>query len=482
MPRPAVGLAAAATRSGTTSGTASVTSPPSRSAGSSRTRSCPDRRRRGCPRWTGRGGRAARRPDRPLARRPSRGLRPPRRLLRRPASVPRAPRARRPPRRVAGHIGLKLYHCSGAAPIVASRAVGDRLGRPGDVGVGRGRDRDQGRERHVEHAVGAAPDRDRQDQRLRLGRERGGPGRQRRPRSEHPDRNAVGAIAPVDQEGEHLAVLEDRIDLAQVLPRDHVDAVGLAQAAEALEHLGKARVVGDDVDRPAPVGDAGGDRLVVADVAEGEDQPAARRRLPGRLDLVEVGLDDPADGLGHRQRLEAHDLDEVGRVLAIGAQGQPPDTPIIGRQPGHAPEVRVRPGPLRRPEQVARLAARPDHPARQAGRDVGDEPDRRPVRGDRGLLDDPGTLLAPPMRSLEALAVAAALALALARGHQRADAAAAFLPAAVATGAVDASFLSCAFVRFSVPTSVSLSSPRMNASRRLCEMSSWIWIGGLFMK
>ena len=80
--------------------------------------------------------------------------------------------------------------------------------------------------------------------------------------------------------------------------------------------------------------------------------------------------------------------------------------------------------------------------------------------------------LRAPVRRLEALAPLASPA----------PAAAAFARAPVATGAVEASFLSCAFVRFSVPTSVSLSSPRMNASTRLWAMSSWIWIGGLFMK
>jgi len=40
------------------------------------------------------------------------------------------------------------------------------------------------------------------------------------------------------------------------------------------------------------------------------------------LDPIEVGLDDTGDGLVDRQRFEAHDLDEVLRVLAIGRQGK----------------------------------------------------------------------------------------------------------------------------------------------------------------
>src|SRR5207248_4669871 len=38
------------------------------------------------------------------------------------------------------------------------------------------------------------------------------------------------------------------------------------------------------------------------------------------------------------------------------------------------------------------------------------------------------------------------------------------------------------FAGSSVPTSVSLSSPRMKASTRSRATSSWIWMGGLFMK
>ncbi len=54
--------------------------------------------------------------------------------------------------------------------------------------------------------------------------------------------------------------------------------------------------------------------------------------------------------------------------------------------------------------------------------------------------------------------------------------------AAAALTLAPASFRSARLGGVSVPTSVSWSSPRMNASTRLNAMSSWIWIGGLFMK
>ena len=55
---------------------------------------------------------------------------------------------------VSGHIGLKLYHCSGAASIIALERVGDRLGRALDLG-GRGRRHVDGRGRGVERRPSA---------------------------------------------------------------------------------------------------------------------------------------------------------------------------------------------------------------------------------------------------------------------------------------------------------------------------------------
>ena len=248
-----------------------------------------------------------------------------------------------------------------------------------------------------------------------------------------------------------------------------MDAPRLAQPPKPVEHLRERRVVGDDADRPAPVRDTGGDGLVVADVAESEDQ-ASGRRLPGLLDPVEIGLDDASDCLLGRQRFEPHHLDEIARVRAVGRQREPAHTEVVRRQAGDTAEVRVRPGSLRWPQEIARLAGGGDHPDRQPGGNVSDEPDGSRVRGDGRLLENSRSSLATPVWRVQALCV------------RHLAAAAAFLAAAEATGAVEASFFSWALVRFSVPTSVSLSSPRMNASTRCRATSSWIWTGGLFMK
>ena len=121
------------------------------------------------------------------------------------ASGPRAPRARPPPRRVGGHIGLKLYHCSGAAASVAWSASATCCVARATSASERRRHGDHRGEPGVEHPVGAAPpDGDRQDHRAGLGGERRGSGRKRGPGPEEADRDAVGSIAPVDQEREHL--------------------------------------------------------------------------------------------------------------------------------------------------------------------------------------------------------------------------------------------------------------------------------------
>ena len=98
---------------------------------------------------------------------------------------------------VEGQIGLKLYHCSGAAAMVSAKRVGDRLRRALELGrVGRA-DRDRLAVGDLEGpAVRGAPDRDVHDRRAGLGGECRGPGRERRPRVEHADRDVLRRGTP----------------------------------------------------------------------------------------------------------------------------------------------------------------------------------------------------------------------------------------------------------------------------------------------
>ena len=186
-----------------------------------------------------------------------------------------------------GQMGLKLYHWAGAAPIVAWRlsamrwvarwrSAGDEDGtvngstpRSGTARTAAGGSR-RGAMIAPVFAASVA-----------------GPGRERRPRVEQADRDAVVAVAPVHEQGQDLAALQDPEQLAQVAPRDDPDAPALALAAQELEQLREGRVVGDDVGRVAGAGDGGGHGLVVAHVPGDDDHGlpglpplAASRSMP----------------------------------------------------------------------------------------------------------------------------------------------------------------------------------------------------------
>ena len=203
---------------------------------------------------------------------------------------------------------------------------------------------------------------------------------------------------------------------------------------------------------------------------------AARMSPPGRfraqaLDGLDVDVAGELVDLGCAARREPHQFDEVAAVFRVRLERQPAHTGIVGRQPEDVPEVSVRPAPLRGPEQVRGLCdPAGDEPAGSRGQDA-EQAFRRLVADDGRLLEDARSGLETPVGRLE---------LPLARGH--------FAEVGVLVGAPSADALLAASlrkVRFagaSVPTSVSLSSPRMKASTRLNAMSSWICCGGLFMK
>ena len=275
---------------------------------------------------------------------------------------------------VAGQIGLKLYHCSGAAAIVRGERVGDRLGRPLELGRVRRGDLDRRRPGDREPAVRPAVDGDRQDPRAGLGGQRRGTGRQGRPGVEQPHRDAVAAVAPVDQQGQHLAAPQDPVDRPQVAPRDDLDAPALALAAQELEQLGERGVVGDHADREARAGDGRRDGLVVADVPDREDDAPPRGRRPPVADDL-ARRRGPAPGrptsLG-RPRRQAHQLDEVAPVLR-GTRAAPAGGPAgrTGGRPRTWPKFRFDQRRFVGHSEVRGLEQAADDRSRQAGRHAG---------------------------------------------------------------------------------------------------------------
>ena len=225
---------------------------------------------------------------------------------------------------------------------------------------------------------------------------------------------------------------------------------------------GNGEIVSDDADREAAVGQRRPDGLVAADVA-GHHDHRAPAGAPLRDDLVHARRIDGGDQLLERLGRQPHQLDDVARVLAVRPQREPPDARMVGGQPEDMPEVRVREPPLRRPQEIARLGRgaddRPRRPAGARGRGRPRLPcSRRWPSVRRCGVRIPGGAGAAPPASPLAHRAAAALDFAS--------------PARALASLRDTS----------LPTSVSLSSPRMNASTRWCAMSSWIWSGGLFMK
>ena len=153
-----------------------------------------------------------------------------------------------------------------------------------------------------------------------------------------------------------------------------------------LEQLGKRRIVGHDRDRPAPVGDAGADHLVVADVADDQDDRRFDSRQH-RSTLVEPSRVDeaPPPRPGCR-RGQAHQLDEVAGVVAVGRAGPGGGRAgLSGRQAQDVPEVLVRPAPLRRPEQVRGPGEPADHGPGRPGRQPAERATSRHGRAGRSV-------------------------------------------------------------------------------------------------
>ena len=215
---------------------------------------------------------------------------------------------------------------------------------------------------------------------------------------------------------------------------------------------------------------AGRPRLAMAAATASLLPTCPATTIIGRPERLPVA-DDPVDAVA---------LDAVGQLLQGPDWGAASAPPCSGRTRGrraapsarraggwrqaqHVPEVDVGGPALGRPGEVASWMRPPITAARDRGRHVREDGGRRPVADDRRLLDD--------ARGVTRGAGGAPRA-ALRVGHL---VAVAFVLAAVASAL--ASFLDS-----SLPVSVSLSSPRMNASTRSRATSSWSWSGGLFMK
>ena len=318
---------------------------------------------------------------------------------------------------------------------------------------------------------------------------RSGPGCQDRrscrepgPATEESDGDAIRAVAPVHQQRHDLVPVQHPEHLPEVLPGDLLDAPAAPLLVEELEQLFVCRVVGHRVDRPPAARQPGGGRFVVAEVSAHDDEPLRRlpRRVEGRGGIVaDLG---GAFCLGEPR--ESHQLQDPADLVPVHGPREVADAPVAGRDAEHTggvgPDIPApgRPRPVHADGEPAADAGR--RSKRQAAQDP------RPnavAEHSRAGPDAPPLGLAP-VRGLEAALGPASFGPGL--GVRR--------PVGGAGDPAGGGHLAAAFsaplakvrrVRatgFSVPTSVSLSSPRMNASTRLKAMSSWICCGGLFMK
>ena len=177
--------------------------------------------------------------------------------------------------------------------------------------------------------------------------------------------------------------------------------------AQDLVDLGERRVVGDDADRHAVVRDGSGHGLVVAHVADGQDEAAPGRLAPDAPDLVDIEAGDQREQLVGRARRQAHELDEVAPVAEVGPHGLRADAWVVRWQAEHVPEVAVRPPALGRPRQVRELRQPADDLRRRARWDGRQHPRCRAIAHDRDALDDARGGSPASMRRLEAATVGA---------------------------------------------------------------------------
>ena len=243
--------------------------------------------------------------------------------------------------RVDGQIGLKLYHCSGAARDRRREGVGDRLGRALELaGIATRSRRSGSAQVELERVVRLAADRDGHDRRAGLRGEGRRAGRQGRPRAEEPDRDAVGAVAPVDDRREHLAPAQDAVDVAQVAPRDECDAPRLAlRGGGSSNSSGNAVSSARTLIGHAVAGDGRRDGLDVADVGDARIRPLPRRLAPEALERVDVHVRRrvaAASSCGRAAGASARRRSARTSGRRAGPCGGPADGPAAGRGRGRS--------------------------------------------------------------------------------------------------------------------------------------------------
>ena len=229
---------------------------------------------------------------------------------------------------------------------------------------------------------------------------------------------------------------------------------------EVLVEAAVGRVIGDHVQRFTVAQHGRPDEVHAADVHRADqDASPSRSRFGQYLEVVDGHQS--IDDVGGEGRHAHH----VGQVLAVGpkrAARRAPHPRIIGRQAHRSGKVVADDLDL-----VARqVEGRVTGSGRQWQHNAPGKRADHPFPPDVAPVNQPFAETFPVARG---------------RGSGRRHATQA-APAVRGLVLALATFLSCLRTGCSVPTRVSLSSPRMKASTRSCATSSWIWRGGLFMK
>ena len=292
----------------------------------------------------------------------------------------RCPRRRRRPHRLEAVplLGRRRDHRRPSASAIAWR-------RPLELGrVGRRRRRSAAAATTWKRAVAAADG-------STIGRiarpglrgQRRRPGRQRRPRAEEADRDPVAAVAPVDEQAEHLAPPQDAEDARRLRHGMSLTPHARALARSSSNSSGNERVVGDHADRQPALGDGARRSASLLPMWPDGRRSARRRarRSPGSA--------------GSRPRRSSRSPasvgDLVGRQAAAGASARRGSARTRGRRAGPAGGRAGRRAAARGRARSSRFDQRRLAGQREVRR-LGDEPRAPPAdgAGRAGRPEQPG--------------------------------------------------------------------------------------------